>query len=181
MASQVTVIAILMIVQGVLELLAGLLFTGAAFFVPAMLEKQQGGGQFPGPGLPANFKEIATIVYLVMGVCGLVAAGLHLVAGIRNLSYRGRTLGLVALFAGAISIGTCYCSLTTIGLLIYGAIVYFNEETARAFELGEQGLSVAEIRERLQHDRDFPGGDRGPDAPRRPRDEGDEDWLSRKP
>jgi hypothetical protein len=178
MANQVTVVAILMIVQGVLELLAGLLFTGAAFIVPAMLEKQPGAGQFP--GMPKDFKEIATALYLVMGVCGLVAGLLHLLAGIRNIFYRGRTLGLVALFAGAVSIGTCYCSLTTIGLLIYGAIVYFNEETARAFRMGEQGLSVAEIKERLRADVDYPPRERGPDYPPRGRDEDDEDWLSRK-
>jgi hypothetical protein len=182
MASHVPVIAILMIVQGVLEILMGLFLSVMAFVIPSMLAEMQRGGRgggFAGPGLPEGFQEMATVIYLGMGACGLVAGLLHTVAGIRNLSYRGRTLGLVALFGGILSVGTCYCSPTAIGVLIYGAIVYFNEQTARAFAMGEQGLSVAEIKERLRYGPDDRPPERGPDLPPRPGDE-DEDWFSRK-
>jgi hypothetical protein len=173
MANQVIVVAILLIVQGVLEILMGLLlFFIAIVFVPMMAEevaRQQAGGR-PGfgPGLPKDFEQLATPIYLAMGLIGLVVGGLHIVAGIRNLSYRGRAFGLVALFAGILSVGTCYCSLTALGLLIYGAIVYFNEQTARAFELGEQGISAAEIRERLQKGELFPQGERDDEGWRPP-------------
>jgi len=150
------------------------------FMIPQMLAQQAGGGgMFPLP--PGVTLTTLRLIYTGMAIAGLVPGVLHLVAGIRNLSYRGRGLGLTALFTGILAIGTCYCSVTSIGLLIYGAIVYFNEQTARAFELGEQGYSTAEIKEMLRG-----GGlgerppERRPPLPPRPRDE-DDDWLSRKP
>ncbi len=97
--------------------------------------------------MPAQVETILTVVYLSMGLVGLVAGILHIIAGIRNLSYRGRTLGIVALIAGGLSVGTIYCAPTTIGLMIYGLIVYFSADGRRAFELGEKGMSGAEIRE----------------------------------
>jgi hypothetical protein len=169
MANQVIVVAILMIVQGVLECLMGIfLAVMALVFVPSFLEmaeRQQKGAPGGPPGMPPGFAELATGIYLVMGLAGLIAGIAHLVAGIRNVSYRGRVLGMVAMFLGLISIGTCYCAPTSLGVMIYGLIVYFNQETARAFELGEQGMSREEIRRTLDRDSGRPwegppGGER---------------------
>jgi hypothetical protein len=76
----------------------------------------------------------------------LIAALLKVIGGIRNLKYRGRTLGIVALASSAVSIFTCYCALTGIGLLIYGLVVYFNNDVRQAFEMGERGASPEEIK-----------------------------------
>jgi hypothetical protein len=34
----------------------------------------------------------------------------------------------------------CYCAPTSIGVLVYGLIVYFNPAVVAAFELGKRGL-----------------------------------------
>jgi hypothetical protein len=183
MANQVLVVAILMIVQGVLECLMGLFLVVMAFVVPSLFEaaqkqQQAAGGPAAPPGLPPGFEGLLTGTYLTMGVCGLIAGIPHIIAGIRNISYRGRTFGLVALFLSVFSFATCYCAPTSLGVMIYGLIVYFNQETARAFELGEQGLSREEVRRTLEREREGgpwlgpPGGerDRGgePEPPRLP-------------
>lgn len=61
------------------------------------------------------------------------------------LKFRGRTLGIVALSSGLLSIAGCYCLPTAIGLFIYGLIVLLNEPVKRAFAMGEQGRSASEI------------------------------------
>ena len=156
MASQVTVVAILMIVQGVLEVLMGLLLVLVAFAMPRFFDMAM--QQAPPPpnnvrGMPGEVKTVITIVYGVMGGAGLLVGIVRIIAGIRNLSYRGRGLGLVSLFLGILSLATVYCALTSLGLMIYGLIVYFNEQTARAFAMGERGMSRADIQEALARER----------------------------
>ena len=160
MYNQVPIVAILMIVQGALEFLMGGFLVVMAIIVPPMMEdmmRRQPGGPPPGmPFMPADFATFAMAIYLAMGVAGLLAAPLRIIAGIRNLLYRGRTLGITAMFVGLLSGLTCYCAPTSLGVLIYGLIVYFNQQTARAFEMGEQGMSGREIREALAHRRHRP-------------------------
>ena len=43
------------------------------------------------------------------------------------------------------SIAGCYCLPTAIGLFVYGLIVLLNEPVKRAFAMGEQGRTAAEI------------------------------------
>ncbi len=181
MANQVLAVAILMIVQGVLECLMGIIFSAAAFIVPRIIEeahKKQGPGPMAVPGLPPGSEDLLTGIYLTMGICGLIAGLVHVIAGIRNISYRGRTFGLVALFMSVFSFATCYCAPTSLGLMIYGLIVYFNHETARAFELAGQGMSREQVRFALDREREGapwlgpPGQERarggGPERPRLP-------------
>ncbi len=160
MANQIPVVAILMIVQGALELLmAGLLYF-AAIFLPTLFDQMQQNPAFGPAARPEDREMMRTLVPLIygsMGTAALIAGVLHLIAGIRNVSYRGRTIGLVALFLGLVSIGTCYCAPTTIGLTVYGLIVYFNAQSVRAFELGQQGLRSAEIRDVLARGEPPPG------------------------
>jgi hypothetical protein len=160
MHTQVTVVAILMIVQGVLELLMGGFLVVMAIVIRPIMEdvlQRQPGGPPPGmPLMPADMAKFAMVIYLAMGVAGLLAAPLRIIAGIRNLRYRGRGLGITAMFVGLLSGLTCYCGPTSLGVLIYGLIVYFNEQTARAFEMGERGMSAAEIKDRLAQRRRWP-------------------------
>jgi hypothetical protein len=71
---------------------------------------------------------------------------LRIIAGIMNLKYRGRRLGLTALIIGTLSLFTMYCAPTSIALLVDGLIVYMDEDVRRAFALGEQGFSSEKIR-----------------------------------
>ena len=84
-------------------------------------------------------------VYGSMGLVSLVIGVLGIWAGIRMLKFRGRTLGIVALSSGLLSIAGCYCLPTAIGLFVYGLIVLLNEPVKRAFVMGEQGRTAAEI------------------------------------
>jgi hypothetical protein len=140
MHRQIKVVAILLIVEGSLEVLAGLFLCVMGPTVKAMFESgtpppTMGGGPPPNP-------EMIGAVYIIMGIIALVAAIPKIVAGIRNLSLKGRALGFVGLGSCLLSLGTCYCSLFALALGIYGLIVYVNERSAQAFKLVEGGMSA---------------------------------------
>lgn len=136
MVGQVTVVAILLIIEGALELIIAPVFL---FVGPAMiLEFDQQSAEIP----PAVVGGIISL----FGVLVLAAAVLKIWAGIKNLKYRGRTLGIVAVASAGLSMFLCYCAPSGLALLIYGLIVYLNGDVARAFELGEQGWSPDQIK-----------------------------------
>jgi hypothetical protein len=139
---QVTVVAILMIVQGTLVSLIGLLCMIAG---PAMFSLSGSSHQAEEERVIALFGGI----YILFGGLLLGTGGLNIAAGIKNLKYRSRTLGIVALCIGGLAMFTCYCAPTAIGLMIYGLIIYLNQDVSRAFEMGEQGASQDQIRKTL--------------------------------
>lgn len=143
-------VAILMLVQGGLELLVSLLFLALTVAVPFMFPDGGPAAEVApgGPNLGA-MRPIMMTVYGVMGAGGLVAGLLHIAAGIFGLRFRRRTLGLVALIGGLASITTVYCLPTSFGLAIYGLITYFNPAVVVAFALGDAGMPAAEIRGRF--------------------------------
>ena len=136
LVKHVRVLAILMIIQGALECLLGLLVLSVGpLAITGALPKDPSG---PPP-------VIIGVFAVGLGLLLLASGGLLIFAGIKNRRYRSRTLGLVALGAGAVSIITIYCAPTAIGLLIYGLVVYLNGDVRRAFELGEQGATSDQI------------------------------------
>jgi hypothetical protein len=151
MASHVPIVAILMIVQGVLEILMGLLLglLGPMLLAFIARAEQQGQGQPPPPGFREMF-DILAIVYAVLGGICFVAGVLKIIAGIRNYKYRGYALGIVGLISGVGAMISFYCAPTALALLIYGLIVYLNPETKRAFALGACGLSPEAIKDELR-------------------------------
>jgi drug/metabolite transporter (DMT)-like permease len=80
------------------------------------------------------------LIYVVLGVVLLAVAGIRIFAGIRNLSFKGRTLGIIAVFCGLITSLTIYCAPTSIGLVIYGLIVYLDSNVAQTFRDREAGV-----------------------------------------
>ncbi len=139
-------VAILMIIQGVLELLLGIVYMGLIVFVPMLMRDMPAGQGMPPP---ATFESILMITYGVMGGDGLIAGVLHVVAGIYGLRYRRRMLGIVALAAGMLGASTIYCAPTAIGLAIYGLITYCNPAVVAAFALGDAGVPPAGVRARF--------------------------------
>ena len=128
-----------MIIQGSLVSLAGvfLLFLGPAMF------------SLSGSSHRAEDEQVMTVIggiYILIGGLLLGVGGLNIVAGIKNLKYRGRTLGITALSLGGLAIFGCYCAPTAIGLLIYGLIIYLNQDVSRAFAMGEQGATPEQIK-----------------------------------
>jgi hypothetical protein len=71
---------------------------------------------------------------------------LNIVAGARSLRFRGRGLALTALFLNIIPMFTFYCAPTSLAVMIYGLIVFFNGEVAQAFRLAGEGVPAEEIR-----------------------------------
>jgi len=142
-------VAILMIVQGSLELLMTVMFVALTVAVPFMFPE---GGVAPELGAgppPGVFKSLMMAVYGVMGAGGLIAGVLHVTAGIFGLRFRRRRLGVVALIVGMASVTTIYCAPTAVGLAIYGMITYFNPAVVAAFALGDAGVPAADIRARF--------------------------------
>ena len=146
MVTHVPVIGILMIINGVLASLLGLML---AFAGPFLLKfVQQGGQQGIRPG-DEQVLTVVSIIYLVSGVFILISGIFNVIAGIRVLRYRGRTFAIVALFANILPLFTCYCSPTSLGLIIYGLIVMFQSDVVRAFALSEEGFTPEEIKRRF--------------------------------
>lgn len=150
-ASQLPLVAILMMVQGGFELLyAAFLFLMGVlmpmFMAPAMRARP---GPPQGPPLAMMGWAMGGI-YLGLGAVLLIGAVLKLVGGFRNYRYRGRVLGIVALISGLASAFSCYCFPTAIALLTYGLIVYFDQQTVYAFRLGAQGQTPEQIKATLE-------------------------------
>jgi hypothetical protein len=141
MVRQVTVVAILMIVQGSLVCLVGLLLLimGPAMFALSGTSEFRTESDRMGA-------TVAGAIYMVIGGVMLIVGGLNIFAGVKNLKYRGRTLGIAAISVGLVALFTCYCSLTAIGVFIYGLVVYLNQDVRRAFEMGEQGAPPDQIK-----------------------------------
>lgn len=135
----VRAVAILLIVQGALECLMGLLLIALAIIVFAM------------PVGPANAQgqnagmAIAMGYYLIFGLGAAITGGVRIYAGIRNLSFHSHTLGIVGLALGLVTLMTCYCAPTSIALAIYGLIIYLNQDVAQAFAMGERGDTPDQI------------------------------------
>ena len=138
-------VAILMIVQGAIELLFAVLMLAAAVMVPMMMTDDFGNAE----GQPVPIKWVMLGTYGIMGLGGLLAGVLHVVGGIFGLRFRRRKFGVVALAAGMAGIFTCYCGPTAIALGIYGLVTYLNPSVIAAFALGDAGVPAADIRARF--------------------------------
>ena len=141
LVGHVLIVAILMIVQGALEAIMGLLLFVMAFVMPILMkaELQRGGGPAGVPS-PEQFQWIMGGIYGGLGLLLVVLATLRIVAGLGNLKYRRRILGMVAILGGMATVFSCYCAPTAIGLAIYGLIVYFNPQVTQAFAMGQSGI-----------------------------------------
>jgi len=146
--SQIRVVAIMLIVHGSMLLLAGIFFLIMAAFLPGIITSSQQAQAAPanpnGP-TPEQLSNLLTGTYVVMGLAAFLPGLIQLFAGIRNLYPKGRTLGIIALFSGLLSVASCYCAPTSLGLLVYGLIIYFNPTAVRAFELGNKGVKLDQM------------------------------------
>lgn len=133
MVGHVPIVAILMVVQGLLEIVFGLFCLAVAALFRFSSEKEL-----------ANMQSLG-LLFCLISAPALGCGVLRLVAGYCNYSFRRRILGMAALGIGMLTMMTAYCAPTSIALAIYGLIVYVNEPVVAAFELGRQGRNTAEI------------------------------------
>jgi len=137
MVGQVRIVALLNAIEGGLELLVaafGLFFGVILLLVPAEVQRQGGG----------NPTALAAI-YFTVGAVNLILGSLRLVASWRNYFFHNRGLGIVSLCVGLISTFAGCCAITSIGVAIYGLIVFFDAAVIDAFQRRSQGCTVEEI------------------------------------
>ena len=135
-----------MIVHGALCVFLGIGLAIMSVFLPSVLvaQQQKMPPQPNGPSLQ-QMQYLLVAVYGGMAAAGIIPGLFQITAGIANLRLKGRTFGIVALVAGMLSVGTCYCTPTAVALLVYGLIVYLNETTRQVFALGREGKTWREI------------------------------------
>jgi hypothetical protein len=141
MVGHVRVLGILMIVQGVLDLLMGLMLVAMGIGLPFLIAMDQNAANPPPPNMPLFMGAL----YGGMGLFGLIPGVLNVWAGLRVFRFQQRTFGIVSISAGALSMVTCYCGFTAIGLLVYGLIVLLDASVKQAFELAQQGYTPDQI------------------------------------
>lgn len=146
MVNQVMVVGILQIVFGAMELLmGGLLLFYAGIFAFVMPNIDNAGSEAPPPEV------------MFWGSIGLAIAGglvfcvsiLRIVTGIYSFWFKQRTLMLVSLISGFITIFTCYCSLFSLGVGIYGLIVMLDPAVKQAYRLSAEGVPAEEVKARF--------------------------------
>ncbi len=148
-ARYVTWVAIMMISHGVLMLVAALGLIGMiVFFVPQFseqIEQQQRMQRQQNPNAPQlppnSMTTILTITYGVMSAFLFVIGLLGIYAGIRNYGYQNRILGIITMVLNMGSILFCWCLPFSIGLLIFGMIIYLSPEADRAFRWQTERLN----------------------------------------
>lgn len=133
MVAQVKIVALLMIVHGTLVSLMGAVYVKDGLAICVSFWAPNAGLFAPSGRAAFDLIDILFPIYGVIGLPVLAAGILNIVAGIRCLRLRGRTLAFVALFSNVVSMFTCYCLPTSVGLMIYGLIVLFHSEVAYAF------------------------------------------------
>jgi len=85
------------------------------------------------------------MMFIGVSVPALLCGVLRLVAGIFNLRYRSRILGMAALGVGLLTMITGYCAISSMALAVYGLIVYLNDSVVAAFAMGDSGKSGTDI------------------------------------
>ncbi|MCA9246870.1 MAG: hypothetical protein KDA42_07130 [Planctomycetales bacterium] len=145
MIGHIRVVAILMMIQGVLELVMGVFLGVMAAIMPSMMQNMQ---QMQNPNQGVPIAQVSTMVTVMYGVMALVlgaVGGLTAFAGFRNYQLRARVLGIVSMCLGLLTVFGCYCFPTALALMVYGLIVYLNQPVAMAFDRVANGESVADV------------------------------------
>lgn len=153
MVNQVPVIGILMIVNGALCGLFGVLLIFMGPFMSTFLDFQ--GAQMPPQAQPQmqQMQQMVTMIsiwYVILGSITALAGVMNIAGGISALRYRSRGLVITALFFNILPLFTCYCLPTSLGLMIWGLIVMFQADVTHAFSLGASGYTADEIKRRMQ-------------------------------
>lgn len=162
MVPQVSVIGILMIVNGSLQLLMGILYAVLGPVMFSFFSDFNRQVAAP-PGQAAQMQQFVTvfsIVYVVLGAIVALAGVLNIAGGISAVRFRSRAFVITALFFNIAPLITCYCLPTSLGLMIWGLIVMFQSDVAHAFTLGASGYTADEIKERMSRRDRYPQNSR---------------------
>lgn len=126
---QLPVVGILSIVQASLELMMAVMLAGVA----AMMGFMQNNPQIMNQPNPPPMFWIVVGYGIVGGVVAIVGL-FRLASGIMILRKRGRIFSIVASIVGLVTVFTCYCSLTSIGLCVYSLVVLIQPAVIAEYE-----------------------------------------------
>lgn len=145
--NQVMVVGILQIVLGVMELGMGAVLLFSAFFMTYVFSEMsnQPGAEPP----PQMFIYGMQAYYIAGGILVSVFSLMRIGSGIGSFWFRGRTWMIISLIGGMASVLTCYCSIFSVGLGIYGLVVMFSSGVKKAYRLAAEGMPAAEIKQRF--------------------------------
>jgi hypothetical protein len=143
MLTQMTVVGILQIVQGALESFLAASLIAFAFLFPMFAAQAT---PATAPQMPPNVMFGLTMYYGIAGSLTLLFGILRIMTGIMSFWFRGRLLLFISLFGGLVSCSTFYCSITSIALAIYGAIVLTQPGIKYAFQLAKNRMPAKSIR-----------------------------------
>ena len=135
---QVRVSSSLQIMVGALELLAAayLLVIVGVIAVESVLNRQ------------ADFRILIEFTAVSFGgFTSFIVAVLRIWSGIAGFKFKRRKMSIFASVLGITSALTGVCSIFSIGMLIYGLIIYLNRDVRRAYEMAEQGMTPDQIRD----------------------------------
>ncbi|MGB7344108.1 MAG: hypothetical protein WBD20_07835 [Pirellulaceae bacterium] len=153
MVGHTTVLGILMIIQGVLDFIAGIFVGFYAWFMPQVFMEMQAemakqaaknGGQAP-QGLPPDFGMYIAIGGGIFAVVLVLIGTLTIYSGIGVMKFQRRVLAVISLLLGMLTLLTCYCFPTSFLLATYGLIVLFSQSVAYAFHLRSEGYAADDI------------------------------------
>ena len=85
--------------------------------------------------------------FLFGGSTIFIVAVLRIWSGIAGFKFKRRKMSIFASVLGITSALTGVCSIFSIGMLIYGLIIYLNRDVRRAYEMAEQGMTPDQIRD----------------------------------
>ena len=142
---QVMVVSILQIVVGALELLASAILAVYTVILGAM---STGAIEMPEGEEEALF--VFGIEYTAVSFGGFtifIVAVLRIWSGIAGFKFKRRKMAIFASVLGMTSVLTMFCSVFSIGMLIYGLIIYLDRNVKRAYEMAEQGMTPDQIRD----------------------------------
>lgn len=146
MHRHIKIVAVLLIVQGGLEVAMGLFY---AVVGPIMMDVMSTMPASSGGAPPPASPELMGGLYIGIGLAAIAAGAFKVVAGIFNLKLRGRVLSYVAIGTGLLSSLACYCAPTAIGLAIYGLIVLLSAKSGEAFAYVEGGMTPTDALNRV--------------------------------
>ena len=135
---QVPIVGLATVFQGALETL----FSFYLLILFLMLPQMAPGGQATAP----NFSMNSLISYFgILGAFLFLLGLARIIVGMYGIHYRKRELGLIVNFAGLLSIASCYCLPSALGVCVYCCIIYLNRDVVDAFHMRSHGETVADI------------------------------------
>ena len=139
MFAQLQVVGILQVVAGGMELLVATLYACTTAFY--LFVNNDGGDLFGGG------PQLLLLIYASIWGGVSISGCLRIASGIGSFYYRYRTLMLVSLVLGFVSVLTCYCAATAVPIGIYGLVVMLSPTAARAYAMRRAGLTPTQIRD----------------------------------